>query len=145
MTPRSLHSTNYSDTFIQVADDCAAAVGVVPPDRAGKPTAAGLQYAMITSAPYGYTTDDVLFATSGVGRSLGSNATAKQRKEAREAFFSKGQACMRASALGKQFGWGVHADNEGRVAVYSIASKRYRELAQDPGTKQVKAMRSKRT
>ena len=52
---------------------------------------------------------------------------------------------MRASALGKQFGWGVHADNEGRVAIYSIASKRYRELAQDPGTKQVKAMRSKRT
>ena len=59
-------------------------------------------------------------------------------------FFSKGQACLRASELGKRFGWGVHADAEGRVAIYAVDSKRYQALARDPDIKQVRAMRTKR-
>ena len=50
---------------------------------------------------------------------------------------------MRASRLGKRFGWGVHADAEGRVAIYAVDSKRYQALAGDP-IAQVRAMRSKR-
>ena len=51
---------------------------------------------------------------------------------------------MRASGLGKRFGWGVHADAEGRVAIYAVDGKRYQALARDPGLKQVRAMRTKR-
>ena len=141
---QTLHTTNYRDAFIQIADDCTVITGVVPPERAGKPTVAGLQYAMIAGKPYGYTSDDVIFATSAAGRALASNAPQKQRSAAREQFFSKGQACLRASALGKQFGWGVHADAEGRVAIHAVDSARYRQLANDAKLKQLKAMRSKR-
>jgi len=51
---------------------------------------------------------------------------------------------MRASPLGKRFGWGVHADGEGRIAIYAVDSKRYQALASDPELEQTRAMRSKR-
>jgi hypothetical protein len=112
--------------------------------RAGQPTVAGLQYAMIANAPYKYTSDDVIFATSAAGRQLDAKVTKRARILAREAFFSRGQACMRASSLGKRFGWGVHADDEGRIAIYAVDSKRYQALSRDPQLAQVRAMRSKR-
>jgi hypothetical protein len=140
---KAMHTTNCFDTFIQVAEDCPARTGEEPPPRAGNPTVAGLQYKMIADAPYKFTSDDVVFATSAPGRQLGAKAT-KERSLARDEFFSKGQACMRASGLGKRFGWGVHADAEGRIAIYAVDSKRYQALAKDSGLKQVRAMRSKR-
>ena len=43
---KALHTTNYRDTFIQVAEDCPTKLGLQPPLRAGQPTIACLQYAM---------------------------------------------------------------------------------------------------
>lgn len=139
------HTTNYCNTFIEVSEDCAARTGVVPPTRAGEPTIAGLQHAMIVNNPNVFTSDDVIFATSAPGRALKARASKAQRQQAFDAFYSKGQACMRASALGKKFGWGVHADGEGRIAIYPVESQRYAQLASDPNIKQVRAMRSKRS
>ena len=140
----SLHTTNYRDAFIQVAEDCPVEAGVVPPARGGTPAVASLQYTMIANAPYVCTSDDVIFATSAAGRTLAPAASPEQRRQARAAFFSRGQACMRASPLGKRYGWGVHADAEGHIAIYAVESQRYRELASDPKIKQLRAMRSKR-
>src|ERR1041385_1023811 len=93
---KTVHTTNCFDTFIQVAEDCPARTGEAPPPRAGNPTVAGLQYKMIAEAPYKYTSDDVIFATSAPGRQLDAKATKKARSLARDEFFSRGQACMRA-------------------------------------------------
>ncbi|MBR0798695.1 hypothetical protein JQ615_25225 [Bradyrhizobium jicamae] len=141
---KPLHSTNCFNTFIRVADDCPARSGEEPQPRGGNPTVGTLQYAMIAGAPYKYTSDDVVFATSAAGRSLDAKTTKQERGLAREAFFSKGQACMRASPLGKRFGWGVHADAAGRIAIYAVDSRHYQALAADPGIAQTRAMRSKR-
>ena len=141
---KSIHTTNCFNTFIRVAEDCPAHTGEEPPLRAGKPTVACLQYGMLTKAPYKYTSDDVIFATSAAGRALDAKATKTEKHAARQAFFSRGQACMRASSLGKRFGWGVHADSEGRIAIYAVDSKRYQALVRDPVLTQVRAMRSKR-
>src|SRR5687768_5344154 len=103
---KTVHTTNCFNTFIQVAEDCPARAGEVPPVRTGNPTVAGLQYKMIVEAPYKYTSDDVIFATSARGRQLDAKATKKERSLARDEFFSSGQACLRASGLGKRFGWG---------------------------------------
>jgi hypothetical protein len=51
---------------------------------------------------------------------------------------------MRSSALGKRYGWGVHSDPEGRLALYARESERYAQLASDPEIVHVKALRSKR-
>ena len=145
---KKIHTTNVLNTFIRVAEDCPAHTGEEPPLRAGNPTVARLQFEMIARAPYKYTSDDVVFATSAPGRQLdakGKNkASKKDRDLARSAFFSKGQACMRASGLGKRFGWGIHADAEGRVALYAVDSERYQALARDHKLIQTRAMRSKR-
>jgi hypothetical protein len=139
-----LHTTNLNNTLIAVAEDCPASSGRIPTERSGKTTVAVLQYAMIKNHPYKYTSDDVVFATSAAGRALGAEAKQAERQQARDQFFSRGQACLRASALGKTFGWGVHSDAQGRVAIFAVDSPEYRELAADPRIKQVKAMRSKR-
>jgi hypothetical protein len=143
--PKDLHTTNYRDTFISVAEDCAATSGEVPPERSGKATIARLQYAMIKNKPYTYTSDDVVFSTSAAGRAVSSQADSAEQLKAREDFFSKGQPCLRASTLGKTFGWGVHSDNKGRVAIFAVDSPDYEKLASDKRLKQVKAMRSKKS
>jgi Family of unknown function (DUF6157) len=141
---KTLHTTNLPNTFIRVAEDCSARSGEEPPLHAGKPTVAGLQYEMIAKAPYKYTSDDVVFATSAAGRQLGAKASKKELSLARSEFFSRGQACLRASGLGKRFGWGIHADGEGRVALYAVDSGRYQSLARDQKLTQTRAMRTKR-
>ncbi|MCH5598813.1 DUF6157 family protein [Niabella ginsengisoli] len=49
---------------------------------------------------------------------------------------------MRASPLTKRYGFGVHANSEGKIALYGVGSKEYSKLIKDPGIKKVKAMRT---
>jgi Family of unknown function (DUF6157) len=132
-------STNYFNTFIAVAEDCPATLGEVPSAKSEK-SVVQLQYEMVAGAPYAYTQDDVLFEVFA----LRSGVEAADKPQAREAFFAKGQPCLRASPLGKRYGWGVHSDAGGRVAVYGAETDTYRRLMEDPGVTQLKAMRSRR-
>ena len=81
------HSTNYLSTFIRIAPDCKAKVAEEPPIKVPK-SAVRLAYEMLIDKPYQYTSDDVLYETTGKPKGL-----------SREQFFSKGQPCMRASML----------------------------------------------
>jgi hypothetical protein len=121
----TLHTTNYQHTFIAVAEDCAAAEGVVPPSRA-TPSAAELTHRMIAEHPYRYTSDDVIFTVWAERNGIAE----ADRSAARAQFFSKGQPCLRSSDLGKRYGWGVHADADGRVAIFPLESEEYSRLAQ---------------
>ena len=135
-----MHTTNYQNAFIQIADDSPETSGKVPPQKEGDPGIATLQFVMLNDAPYTHTSDDVLFAVHAARKGV-----AEENMEAeRAAFFSKGQACMRASPLTKRWGWGVHSDAEGRIAVYAAGSPEYKKLAADASLKQWKALRSKR-
>ena len=53
---------------------------------------------------------------------------------------------MRASPLPKRYGWGVHYDHEGRIAIHAVESATYEHLVHggEGGPKLLKAMRSKR-
>ncbi|WP_150462346.1 DUF6157 family protein [Nesterenkonia ebinurensis] len=133
-------STNYAGTFIQVADDCPVEAAEQPPVGGKAPSVAALQYALISEHPYEFTSDDVLFEVHATRLSI----PAETRTEARKAFFAKDHACLRASPLGKRYGWGIHHDADSRVALVPLGSDEYRSLAADPAVKQLKAMRSKR-
>ncbi|UJP10223.1 DUF6157 family protein [Microbacterium sp. KUDC0406] len=130
------HTTNYVSTFIEVAEDCPAAAAQEPP--ADKPTIAALHYRLIAEQPYGRTSDDVIFQTQALRQGIDDTA------KAREVFFSKGQACLRSSPLGKRYGWGVLSDAEGRVTLVPRESEEYARLAADPTIGHTRAMRSKR-
>ncbi|NLA37585.1 MAG: hypothetical protein GX868_18120 [Actinobacteria bacterium] len=124
------HSTDYRSTFISVAEDCPTSTGVEPPAKE-PPTVARIQYDMLTAAPYGRTSDDIVYASNGARRGID-----------REEFFSKGQPCLRASPLAKRYGWGLHFDPDGHVAMYPLGSAEYKRLSNDPEIQQLTAMRS---
>ncbi|WP_229054330.1 DUF6157 family protein [Aeromicrobium sp. Leaf350] len=126
------HTTNYLDTFIAVAPDTRAVTASEPPPK-DTPTVARIQFEMLVDAPYVHTSDDVVHASQGARRGI-----------SREEFFAKGQPCLRTSPLVKTYGWGVHSDAEGRVALYAVESAEYRELAARDDLKQLQGMRSSR-
>jgi hypothetical protein len=134
-----LHSTNYFDTFIEVATDTKATAGTVPPSR-NKKSVAELQYELVAGSPYCYTSDDVFFQVFAVRNDL----TSSEYEQARQLFFSKGQPCFRASPLTKTYGFGVHSDSFGRVALVGMETVAYQEFLDDPAIKKVKAMKSGR-
>lgn len=135
-----VHTTNYRDTFIEVADDCPATGGEVPPTKGDKQTVANLQFEMLFENPYTYTSDDILFSVFALRKEVPKN----ELKEQRQDFFSKGQACFRASPLTKSYGWGVHHNEEGKIAIYGMETEAYQKFITDHSVIKVKAMRSKR-
>ncbi len=133
-------TTNYQDTFIQVAEDCPAKQAEIPPQKENTRTVANLQFDMLHDHPYRYTSDDVIFGAHATK----NNIPESELKEAREQFFSKGQACFRSSPLTKRYGWGVHSNKQGKIAMYGLGTDEYKRLSEDKSLKQVRAMRSKR-
>jgi hypothetical protein len=136
----SSHTTNYTDTFIVVADDCPATKGEVPPARGGTLSTAGIQFDIISRNPYLFTSDEIIFSVYAAKNNITPGHFEKERK----AFFSKGQPCLRSSPLAKRYGWGIHHDSCGKVALYGRDTESYRNLAGNTGIKVIKAMRSSR-
>ena len=133
----------YTSTFIAVAEDCRAATGEVPPARAGAPTVAGLQYAMLTSEPGRWQQEDVLFACCPAVRSR-DDRPEQEMARLREEYFAQPRACLRASPLPKTYGWGLHYDSHGRITLHPVGSPEYVRLSQDSSLTQLRAMRSSR-
>jgi len=133
------HTTNFVDTLIEVAEDTKATAGTKPPSKA-KRTVAEMQYDLIANHPYQYSSDDVLFRVHADR----NDVMESEYEQARAQFFSKGQACLRASPLTKTYGFGIHSDGEGKVALYGMETAAYEKLSVDPKVKKVKAMRSSR-
>ena len=134
-----VHTTNYTNAFIQVAEDSPVKEGEVPPAKKEK-TLANIQYEMISENPYMFTSDDVLFHCYATKNAIKKSELNKARKE----FFSKGQACFRSSPLTKRYGFGVHSDEEGKIALYGAETSGYRKFSNDRKLTVVKAMRSKK-
>jgi hypothetical protein len=132
------HTTNYQNTFIAIADDSPAASGEVPPVKGDTKTVANIAFEIVSKNPYKYTSDDVLFQIYAERNDL----TESEWEEAREQFFSKGQACFRASPLTKRYGWGIHSDLNGKIALYGYGTDEYEKLLNDTTVKVVKAMKS---
>ncbi|HAI75283.1 MAG TPA: hypothetical protein DCM08_03475 [Microscillaceae bacterium] len=138
MNKDGIHTTNYFNTFIEVAEDTQVSSGTKPLAKGGKQTVAMRQYELLVNNPYQFTSDDIFFLVFAEKNHLTQEALAAARKD----FFSKGQPCFRASPLTKIYGFGVHADNEGKVALWGMETEKYQQLANDPTIQKVKAMRT---
>lgn len=135
-----IHTTNYYNTFIEIADDCPISNGELPPLKAENKTVANFQYEMLSKNPYKFTSDDILFQVFAEKNDLAKG----EYESAREQFFSKGQPCFRASPLTKRYGWGVHYDQDGKMAIYGADSTEYENFSKDKTLKVIKAMKSSR-
>ncbi|MDR2083907.1 MAG: DUF6157 family protein [Bacteroidales bacterium] len=132
------HTTNYKNTFIEVAEDCPVTKGEIPPVKDNKKSSANIQFELISENPYIFTSDDIIFHVFANKNKISE----EEIKEAREYFFSKGQACFRASPLTKRYGWGIHHNEEGKIALFGCETNEYRKFSNDKNIKSVKAMRS---
>ena len=128
-----MSTTNYRNAFIAVAEDCPVVSAEAPPAKQ-PPSIAQITYEMIIDHPYEFTSDDVVYAANG-----------KRNGLTREAFFSRPQPCLRSSPLTKRYGWGIHSNSEGKVALVPMGSEEYIRLENDSGLRQLKGMRSKRS
>ena len=136
---------NYIDTFIAVAADTRATAGRPPPARAGKPpTMAQLQFELVAPRPYQLTQEQVLIDVHLLREGVPSALLAQERARRWDEFFSRSMACLRTSPLAKSYGWGLHFNSVGLLALVPVESPIYRSLAADRRLTQTRAMSSKR-
>ena len=134
------HSTNYFNTLILPSEDCKRMKSEAPTVKSDTKSIAVLQFEQLTRAPYSFTSDDCIFEVFATK----SDLTASEKLEARSRFFSKGQACFRCSPLVKNYGWAIHADAEGKIALIARESDVFQTLLADEKTVKVKGMRNGR-
>jgi hypothetical protein len=140
-----MEAVDDTDTFNTVAPDTLATHGVVPAARNSGPTVAPATYELVGPHPYRFRSSEVIF-TVWADHQASPEA---ERGDVWVACFAKPRACLRSSDLGKPFGWGIHADEHGRIALHGLGVPRYEVLAsgQAPDGRSVKvtaAMRSRR-
>lgn len=131
-------STNYFNTLITVAPDSPTSRSVMP--NMSKTSVASQQFAWITESRYELTSDDVIFARVADRSNIPENDRASQQA----AYFQTGRACLRTSPLVKQYGWGIHHDADGRIALIAVESDEYSALIADQSVKNVAAVRRTR-
>lgn len=138
MPTEKTHTVNYYDTFIEVAEDTKVSCGTKPPFKIDKKTIAEMQYEILVDNPYKFTADDIFFKVFADRNDL----TQSEYEQACQKFFSKGQPCFRSSPLTKTYGFGVHSDSNGKVAIFGLETEQYEKFQKDPKIKKVKAMRT---
>ncbi len=134
------HTTNYQNTFIAVAADCPVQKAEIPPENQNIKSIARLQYELIENHPYQFTSDEALFEIYAIRKTLNNSETEISKQN----FFSKGQACMRSSPLCKRYGWGIHFNSEGKMALYGVHTLQYIEFINDQSLKILFAMKTKK-
>lgn len=131
---------SYKNTLITISDDSKVSSAKVPVIKNGKTTIAYIEHDLINNNPYKFTQEDVQFKTYLIKNQM----EAENAAELREQFFSKSKACFRASPLVKNYGWGIHYNNQGKIAIYDVNSEKYNQLLKQDDITKLKGMRSKR-
>ena len=115
-----MESVDYTSTFLTVAPDTSAVAGVEPVGS----TVAASTFSLVASSPYSLRSSDVIFRVWASRHGVSPDSPADWA-----AFYATPHACLRSSDLGKRYGWGIHADADGRLAVYAVGSSEYAALA----------------
>ncbi|WP_139991703.1 DUF6157 family protein [Paenibacillus paridis] len=121
---------NYYNTFITVSADCPVEFGMVPPDKKSGRTKPSLEYELAAEHPYRYTQEELMFEVHVRHQGISQEELTERGETIRSAFFSKPKACLRASMLPKKYGWGIHFDEEGKLALIPKESAEYQQFAE---------------
>lgn len=137
---------SYTDTFIRVAEDCPVEMGIPPvSDRSALPVHV-IQYNLLTEKPYRYNHEELLYQVHVRHKGVSEEERETRREAIWAELFSKSHPCLRASMLPKKYGWGIHYDAAGRIALYAKESPEYDYYTSggEAGVKLLNAMRNKR-
>ncbi len=139
---QSLKTMAYKNTLITIAPDCPVEESELPVAKKKKPAHLH-EYELLTAQPYVLDHKSLIFEVYLLKKEL-EDLSEDERQAIWDTLHSKGQPCMRASALCKRYGFGAHYNDEGKIAVYPIESAEYQKLVADPAIEKRPAMRSKR-
>ncbi len=125
---------SYQNTFILVSPDCPATNGIVPVSAKETKPVHLIQYELLTEYPYKYDYPELLFETHIRHKQISAEELGRRGQEIRDELFAKKHACLRASALPKKYGWGVHYEEVGKIAIYGVDSLEYKQLSESNGS-----------
>ncbi len=121
------HTTNYTKTLIEIAEDSPVSASVIPVVKNDKKTIANYQYEKLSKHPLKYTSDELLFEIFAERNDISS----LELEEEKENYFSKGQACLRTSPLAKKNGFGIFHNQNSKIKLVPVESEEYQELLND--------------
>ncbi|MFC1805592.1 DUF6157 family protein [Planctomycetota bacterium] len=114
-TTRELPASRpYREELIEVAEDCPVDHAVEPPDDRPNKTRARIAYEMLSEHPYQYTEIE-FFHELDVVRRCKPNAKIRSYQ-------------IKRFPLVQKYGWGIHRNQQGKLALVAMESDRYREL-----------------
>lgn len=108
--------------------------------RGAKKTKALVEYELLVNRPYKYTEEDIAFDVHAILHEIPKAIWPEERKQ----FLSKGHPHLRVSALPKRYGWGIHNNSQGKIALIAVESPFYEQLLKDSRIAKIKAFRSSR-
>ncbi|MCP4429329.1 MAG: hypothetical protein GY803_33010 [Chloroflexi bacterium] len=138
---------SYTNTFIQVSEDCPTSSGIVPVAKSKRTPIHLIQYELLSQNPYTYDHRELIFEVHVRRSGISQDELSNRRAEIWDDLFQKGHPCLRVSALTKRYGWGAHYDENGKIALYAMEAERYQQIIQaeeDGKTKLLTAFRNKR-
>jgi hypothetical protein len=116
------------EELIQVSEDSRAVRGEEPPDNGADKTVARIQFEVLAENPYKFTEHEFYYEVHVVRR---------KRTDLKLESYN-----IKRIPLLKRYGWGIHRDAEGKLALVACESDRYEELLADPSVKKTQAYRS---
>jgi hypothetical protein len=120
------------------ADWCASSV------KGGARSIPAIEYELLSKKPYFYTQEELQFAVYLEREGISSARAKTNRKQLWAQFFSKPRPCLRGSSLPKKYGWGLHFDKDGKIALVAVGSAAYKKFCNSNDLKRMPAFRSKR-
>lgn len=134
---------SYTDTFIQIAEDSSATESSEPTLYRGKKTIAGYELEVLKEKPYTYDQDELTFEVHVRRKEIPAEELWENRNKIWRELFSKGQPCLRSSALTKRYGWGAHYNADGKIALYGVETEEYQRFVDLGHVTVITANRSK--
>ncbi|WP_433943131.1 DUF6157 family protein [Paenibacillus sp. SN-8-1] len=138
---------SYRNTFIVISTDCPVTTSTVPVSSRAKKTVYEIEFDLLSNNPYRYTEAELIYEIHIRHKELEEAYVLAHADEIWEDLFRKPHPCLRASQLPKKFGWGIHYNEEGRIAIYGMDTDEYGRFT-EPGKGKptlVPAMRSRRS
>ena len=135
---------NYYNAFILVARDSTASHATLPLVRGAAKSIPALEHELLSKHSYTYTQEELQFAVHVRREDISETKAKAKHKQLWAQLFSKPRACLRGSSLSKKYGWGLHFDSEGKIALVAVESKDYQKFGKAKNLKVMPALRSKR-
>lgn len=101
--------------FILVAEDCPVERGTVPESKRGSRTVPMYTYEVLFQHPYEYTEDELQHEVHVVHRGVKN--------------FDPGTRDLKRNELPKKWGWGIHYNENRKVALVGCETEEYKQLA----------------